>query len=292
MAQVKIRKLTPYIAAEVEGLDPRAPIDAETWQLLSKAFDENGMLIFRDIDLDAAMQHRIIEVLYSGGDVNASTNPNKDRFSYVSNKEENGGAPYGRLLFHTDMMWSEIPQQVASLYAVEAQQPSVPTIFTSTVHAWKTLPEALKARVKGLHARHESGQQGRGNTAYEAELIQPQWDRLRDTITPVAQPHPRTGETMLYVCEQQTREIVELPKAESDALLDTLFAHLYRPECVYAHQWRTGDFVAWDNQVAQHGRPYVPGKGAARTLRKIHAPYELIKQTVTGPSYDRAKAAM
>jgi taurine dioxygenase len=252
------------------------------------------MLVFRGIDLEPAMQHRVVEVLQCGGDLQTTTNPDKSRFSYVSNKEENGGAPYGRLLFHTDMMWSNIAQQVASLYAVEAQQPSVPTIYTSTIHAWKTLPEALKARVKELHARHENGQQGRGNTAYEAELIQPIWDRLRETVTPVVQPHPRTGAPMLYVCEQQTREIVELPKAESDALLDTLFAHLYRTECVYAHQWRTGDFVAWDNQVAQHGRPYVPGKGAARTLRKIHAPSGLIQETIRGATteYDRTKAAM
>jgi taurine dioxygenase len=288
MEQVKVHKLNPFIGAQIEGFDPRAELDVETWQLLSKAFDDHGMLVFRGMDLEPAMQHRIVEVLHAGGDVDASTNSDKGRFSFVSNKEPDGGAPYGRLLFHTDMMWSEIPQQVASLYAVEALQPSVPTVYTSTTHAWKTLPKELKARVEGLHARHESGQQGRGNTDHEADLIQPKWDRLRDTITPVAQPHPRTGEMMLYVCEQQTREIVELPKKESDELLDALFAHLYRPECMLEHHWRTGDFVAWDNQVAQHGRPFLASKGAARTLRKIHAPADLIRQAVRGPSYDRA----
>jgi taurine dioxygenase len=190
------------------------------------------------------------------------------------------------------MMWSEIANQTPSLYAVEAQQPSTPTTFVNVAHAWKRLPEALKARVKGLSARHESGQQGRGNTDYEAQLIQPQWSRPHETVKPIAMSHPRTGETLLYVCEQQTREIVGLPKAESDALLDQLFEHIYQPEWILSHPWRTGDLVVWDNMVAQHARPYVEGGGPARTLRKIHGPsrvlYRYLNQMADLPTYEKA----
>ena len=79
MEQLKVHKLNPSIGAEIEGFDPRAQIDVEAWQLLSKAFDDHGMLIFRGIDLEPAMQHRIVEVLHSGGDVEASTNSDKGR---------------------------------------------------------------------------------------------------------------------------------------------------------------------------------------------------------------------
>ena len=98
--------------------------------------------------------------------------------------------------------------------------------------------------------------------------------------------HPRTGQTMLYVCEQQTREIVELPERESDELLDALFAHLYDPEHLVEHHWRTGDLVVWDNQAAQHARPYVVGDGPARTLRKIHAPSDLRERIGASPAYE------
>jgi len=290
MTQLDIRKLSPTVGAEVVGFDPNAQVDVATWRQLSKAFDENGFLVFRDIELDVATQHKMVEMLFSGGDEAAAGDFETEHFSYVSNKEEDGGAPYGRLLFHSDMMWSDIANQVASLWALEAEQPAVPTTFVSTTHAWKTLPEDLKERVKGLRARHESGQQGRGNSKHEDELLQPNWDKLRDTTTPVGMPHPRTGEIMLYVCEQQTREIVGLPKAESDALLDKLFEHLYRPEFIYAHQWRKHDFLPWDNQLTQHGRPYVPGKGPARTLRKIHAPSKILRQ-FGKPTYATAAAA-
>jgi taurine dioxygenase len=292
MEKLEIRKLSPSIGAEVIGFDPHAPIEQHDWKLLCRAFDERVMLAFRDIDLSVARQHEIVEILHASGDLASIEGVNTEHFSYVSNKEEDGGAPYGRLLYHSDMMWSEIANQTPSLFAAEAQQPATPTVFTNVVHAWKTLPDELKQRVKSLSARHESGQQGRGNTDYEDQLIQPQWGQLRDTVKPVAMPHPRTGETMLYVCEQQTREMVGLPKQESDALLDRLFEHMYQPGSCIAHQWRTGDLVIWDNMAAQHGRPFVKGGGPARTLRKIHAPYTAIRNYVSQmggtPTYKKA----
>lgn len=292
MEKLEIRKISPTIGAEVIGFDPHAPIADHDWKLLSKTFDECVMLAFRDIDVSVALQHKIVEILQAGGDVSASEGIDTENFSYVSNKEEDGGAPYGRLLYHADMMWSQIPNQTPSLFAVDAQQPSTPTTFTNVIHAWKVLPEDMKERLRGLKVRHESGQQGRGNTDYEEQLIQPQWGRTHETVTPIDMRHPRTGETMLYVCEQQTREIVGLPKAESDALLDQLFEHMYRPEWVIAHPWRTHDLVIWDNMAAQHGRPYVEGGGSARTLRKIHAPYTAIKSYMSSiggnPTYEKA----
>jgi alpha-ketoglutarate-dependent taurine dioxygenase len=287
MGNLQVRDLSPSVGAEIQGFDPRSDLDEATRSVLTEAFFERGVLVFRDIDLDSGMQHRIVETLYAGGRDAPIDETVASRFSYVSNTEPDGGAPYGRLLFHSDMMWSEFAWQIPSLYAVVAEQPSVPTVFTSTTYAWETLPDELRKRVEGLHARHESGQQGRGDTAYEDELIQPQWSQLRSIVTPVAMRHPHTDRTMLYVCEQQTREIVELVKNESDELLDALFAHLYRPDHLLEHHWKTGDLVVWDNQAVQHGRPYVVAEGPARTLRKIHAPSDL-RARVGAPTYERA----
>jgi len=292
MEKLEVRNLNPSIGGEVFGFDPTAPLDRYDWTALSQAFDERALLVFRDLDLTVARQHEIVEILHASGDTSATHGVDTEKFSYVSNKEDDGGSPYGRLLYHSDMMWSDMPNQTPSLFAVEAQQPPTPTVFVNVVHSWKTLPDELKARLKGLSARHESGQQGRGKSEYEGELIQPQWGKTREIVKPIAMVHPRTGETMLYVCEQQTREIVGLPKAESDALLDQLFEHMYQPDRIWAHQWRTGDLVIWDNMVAQHGRPYVEGEGPARTLRKIHAPYREIANYVSQiggkPTYEKA----
>jgi alpha-ketoglutarate-dependent taurine dioxygenase len=294
MTQVQIRKLSPSVGAEVQGVDFKSEISADTWRQLCQAFDEMGVLVFRDVDVDVATQHYVVETLHYGGDMSKLEGINTEGFGYVSNKEEDGGAPYGRLLYHVDMHWSEIPFQTPSLYGYEVEPGTAPTTFVNTVHSWATLPDEMKERLKGLTARHESGQQGRGNTSYEAELIQPDWARPHETITPVAMKHPRTGQTMLYVCEQQTREIVGLPKAESDALLDQLFAHIYRPELIIEHHWRTRDLVIWDNMSIQHSRHYVEGGGPVRTLRKIHAPFNELRQYMAKlndiPQYADAEA--
>ena len=74
---------------------------------------------------------------------------------------------------------------------------------------------------------------------------------------------------MLYVSQQMTREIVELPAEESEEVLQALFAHLYDPAVVYEHHWRTGDLVVFDNLAVQHARGNVErDNGPARTLRK------------------------
>ena len=69
---MQIRDLSPALGAEIDGLDPHGEIDDETWHLLSATFDERGVLVFRGIELDAPMQHRIVERLFASGDVGAS----------------------------------------------------------------------------------------------------------------------------------------------------------------------------------------------------------------------------
>jgi alpha-ketoglutarate-dependent taurine dioxygenase len=288
MTKLQLRSLSPWLGAEVTGFDPSGDIDDDTWHELSRAFNKHALLVFRDVEITPKMQRTAAEVLYANGDLSKVPADVSDKFTLVSNKEPEGGAPYGRLLFHADMMWSNIADQVPTLYALEAEQPSVPTMFSSTTHGWNTLPEHLKARVAGLQATHSAGPQGRGNSAYEEELLQPKWEKIHAITTPIALPHPRTGETMLYVGQQHTREILGLSQAESDALLDELFEHLYRPELVVEHHWRQGDFVIWDNQAAQHGRPYVKGDGPARTLRKVHAPADLMAQYGKSVTYAAA----
>jgi alpha-ketoglutarate-dependent taurine dioxygenase len=48
-----------------------------------------------------------------------------------------------------------------------------------------------------------------------------------------------------------------MDEAQSDALLETLFAHCLQPERIYRHKWRGGDTVFWDNRRVMHNaQPY------------------------------------
>jgi alpha-ketoglutarate-dependent taurine dioxygenase len=90
--------------------------------------------------------------------------------------------------------------------------------------------------------------------------------------TQIGHRHPRTGETILYACEQMTKEVVGLSSEESEEILGKLFDHLYRPASQWDLEWREGDFAIWDNIAVQHSRKNVSIEGPARTLRKVADP--------------------
>src|SRR3970040_271564 len=102
MGKLIVEPLSPALGAEIEGFDP-ATVDEETWHELSRIFDDRGLLVFRGIELDAPMQHRVVERLYASVDEGNAEEAATARFGFVSNTEPNGGAPWGRLLFHSDM---------------------------------------------------------------------------------------------------------------------------------------------------------------------------------------------
>jgi len=50
-------------------------------------------------------------------------------------------------------------------------------------------------------------------------------------------------------------------------LIAEVRSHFYNEEFAYAHDWRTGDMIFWDNLVLQHARlPFDPD--VTRTLRR------------------------
>jgi alpha-ketoglutarate-dependent taurine dioxygenase len=173
-------------------------------------------------------------------------------------------------------MWWHKPNEVVSLYAVEVHQPAVPTIFVSTAHAWATLPADLSARVEGLSATHTAAQISRGME--KGDVLVSLIKQPPSTTRPIGYRHPRTGETILYVCEQMTEKVVGLAPDESEHLLEELFAHLYNPACRWEHHWRNGDLVIWDNLTIQHARPEVRSDGPPRTLRKVAIPLPVLSE--------------
>jgi taurine dioxygenase len=277
MAELEIRELHPSVGAEVRGLEPRIPLDDEVLQQLRDTFDERSVLVFPDLDIDEDFQRYLVFALI--GEEPPAVAPehasHRGGPMLVSNKAEGGAAPYGRLLYHCDTMWAENPQPIISLYGVKVHGDSAPTQFVSMGAAWDALPDELRARVADLKARHGQLEGGYPNWGGDDDVQDTKFDQSRSTVTPVARLHPRTGRPMLYVSQQCTIEILDLPRDEMEELLFELFDHLYAPEQVLEHHWREHDLVIWDNVAVQHGRGTVDLNGAERTLRKVFGPMTL-----------------
>jgi taurine dioxygenase len=276
MKTFEVRKLEPF-GVELLGFDARSLADGDGALDgagdLRALFDEHGLVVCRDVDLDFPAQQALVEVLVGAapslvaGTTTTTTGTEVQQF-HVSNEVDGSYVGTGKLLFHVDAMWSDHPFELISLYGVNVHPDATPTWYVDAARAWDTLPHDLRERVYRLHAVHGEGQHVYAGDDFASHP----GEQDRTHTTPVAMEHPRTGRTMLYVSEQQTRDIVDLAPPESRELLAELLAHLYSPAHTLEHHWRPGDLVAWDNVRVQHARADVRRDGPARTLRKAVVP--------------------
>lgn len=220
-----------------------------------EAYAAEGLIVLRGQLLSMDEQHRICAML---GPV---VEHPYEKF-YVSNVRADGVLGTRELLFHSDVPFLPVPYDGVSLHAVEVDPGVASTRFASGLRAWDRLPQRLRDRIEGL-----MGLQARERA----------WDRrtrLTDlkpsdmcSVHPVVRRLRGTGRPYLFVNEDMTAGIIGLSEADSDALLEELFGHLYAEQHVYEHHWQPGDLVIWDNLAVQHARRELgPGK---RTLQRV-----------------------
>jgi alpha-ketoglutarate-dependent taurine dioxygenase len=289
MSALEVRDADGPIGAEVLGLDPTWPLDPDDRAVLQDAFDRRSVLVLRELDADLLFQSQLSRAMIGEDPTPTADEGEAAPFDwYISNRVADAAAPFGRLPFHADGMWCAEPYLVLSLWGEQVEAPAAPTFFAGAVSGWETLPDDLRHRVEGLHVRHVSGIIDRSAGPGD-DLAVPDFGTTLSTVKPIVWTHPRTGQALLWLCEQMTREVVELEAEESESLLVELFAHLYAAENRWQHEWREGDLLLWDNVSVQHSRPNVDEDGPVRTLRKFGTPHP----DMTGaqvPVYVKAEA--
>jgi alpha-ketoglutarate-dependent taurine dioxygenase len=249
---------------QVEGVDVNEPLGETDRAELQDLFDRESVLVFRGLDLSLEGQVELVQTIGRS----PVTSRSGVLHLYVSNVEPDAVAPSGRLLFHSDLMWTSEPLALLSLYG-EAIQPGVaPTLFASTAAAYRDMPPALQEKLAGLRAVNViDASYGRGQD--DDTVVHPRFDNPQRAIHPVVYLHPRTGRPLLSVNEAQTLEIEGLDAHGSEALIAEITSFIYAEGNVVEHQWQQGDLVVWDNLVLQHGRPNVEQSGPARSLRRV-----------------------
>jgi alpha-ketoglutarate-dependent taurine dioxygenase len=277
MTELHASPLRPDFGARITGMDPVVPLSPEVISRLRSLLDQYGVLVFPELNADARFQTYLSELLGTKDHVAPDSLQLYEDFK-VSNFDEKSAAPFGRLLFHHEIMWVEDACKIASLYGKQVEQPSVPTLFVSAEDAWNTLPAELRAQVEGKTAVHcqDATRQRRQNTG---DVLQIAFETEKSVTIPVGYQHPRNGKTVLYVCPLATHHIEGMEYEEGETLLEKLFDHLYADAKVYAHEWQQGDLVIWDNVTMQHARPNVTFKGAPRILRKTMTPMPTAEQS-------------
>jgi alpha-ketoglutarate-dependent taurine dioxygenase len=247
--------------AEVAAVDLRG-IGAGDFTAIRRAFLDHAVLLFRsqrlsDDDL-IAFSRRFGNLDWAPVQENGRRYvEGKPEIYVVSNVVENGVAigslGAGEAQWHTDMSYLADPPMASILYAIEVPSTGGNTGFCNMYAAYEALPEGLRRRIAGLRIKHDGtynsgGYLREGVTATDDPRTSP------GAVHPLVCTHPESRRPCIYLGRRRNAYILDLPLAQSEALLDELWARATRPENTWQHAWRPGDLVLWDNRCTMHRR--------------------------------------
>jgi taurine dioxygenase len=249
------------LGAMVTGVDLR-DIDAPAFAHIVQAWHEHCVLLLRDQTLS---DHDLIAFSRRLGDLDwAPVQENGRRFveglpqiyivsNVLVNGEAIGSLGDGEAVWHTDMSYLEVPPKASMLYALEVPPTGGNTSFCTMYGIYEALPAELKERIAGLKIKHDGTYNSGG---YVRQGVAPTDDpRISPgAVHPLVCTHPATGRRMLYLGRRRNAYLLGLELAQSEALLDELWGYVDRPQFAWAHVWRVGDLILWDNRCTMHRR--------------------------------------
>ncbi len=260
---VEFRKLSPHTGAEILGVSLANPLPRDIADEINRIFVDHCVILFRDQTLtqgqlvratanfgepaeyDLPKEHRTEEELKQLPQIMMVTNIRKDG-------KPIGALPDGEMWFHHDMIHNQHPHKATMLYALEVPSWGGNTLFSNLFEAYERLPQDIKDKVDGRMAVNafNYGAQFKGDPNAAATR--------RQATHPAIRMHEERQRKAIYMDRLMTQEIVGLPEAESNALLERIFDHIENREFIYEHQWRKGDVLLWDNRSSIHARTDFP----------------------------------
>jgi taurine dioxygenase len=268
------------LGATIEGLDLAAASNAELDSVIG-ALGQYGVLRFPRQRLSAADLRRFGAYLgeLEVNVVNAYQEPGHPEVMILSNIVENGrpiGLPDAGQGWHTDMSYSKVVAFANVLYAVQVPQrdgrPLGATEFCDMCAAYADLSDELKRELAGKTALHDFNKFWEMMRRRPGSTRPPLSEAQRQAKPPVSHPmvltHPISQRKALYANPGYTTRINELPEAESDRLLEFLFAHQTQDKYRYVFRWQVGDVLVWDNLRVIHQAVADYGPDESRLMKR------------------------
>lgn len=127
------------------------------------------------------------------------------------------------------------------------------TSFLNRYLAYESLAPQLQQWPAGKRAIHDSTYTSAGTLRKGGEEV----GDVRNAPGarhPMLRTHPITGRTALFLERRVNSYVLDMPLEESEALLDTVWAHATQEKFTNRHCWQKGDIVLWDNRCVMHRR--------------------------------------
>ena len=282
---IKMRQVGPCFAAEVEGLDLRKPLTPDEVTAVHAGMDEYAVLVFHDQDIDDEQQLQFTRGL---GEIERAIGtslraPDEYRlpntFADVSNLDRNNQVfaredrrrlfAIGNRLWHSDSSFKPVPAMYSLLHARAVPSKGGNTEFADMRTAYDALDEETKKEIEDLVCEHSqiySRQQIGFFDLTEEERI-----RFAPVRQRLVRTHPSTGRKSIYL-SSHAGGIEGWPVPEARCFLKDLVEFATQRQFVYAHSWRVGDLVMWDNRRTMHrARPF-----------PAHEPRDMRRTTLVG----------
>jgi taurine dioxygenase len=273
---ISIRNLDAALGAEVAGVDVSKPLPQADIDAIEATWRERLVVVFHGQSLS---DPQLIAFSRNFGELDPpGPNPygapflkDHPELNVISNVVENG-KPIGNLgdgeaVWHADMTYVEMPPKAAMLHALEVPPPEAGgnTYFANMFAAYESLPADLKKAADGKVAVHDASRNSAG-------MLRKGYKEVADVRETVGAVHPlirtdhKTGRKALFLGRRPNAYVRGLDVAESDALLDALWAHATEPRFAMCHEWKVGDLLMWNNLSVLHRRdPFDP-----KTRRVMH----------------------
>ncbi|HEU4651565.1 MAG TPA: TauD/TfdA family dioxygenase [Croceibacterium sp.] len=262
MMGIEVGKLHPLFAAELRGVDTAQP-DAALVGLVEDLMREYAVVCIRgqshiDDEQQLAFARAFGPLELPG---NAPHNGGRVAFGLydVSNLAPDGSiidpdSPRARIskgneLFHADSSFNDLPSKWSMLRGVIVTPEGGQTETIDMRAVYDALPQATRQRIEGLEAQHNYFHSRRKAGAVVDESSNPLAPYMR-SVHPVVRTSA-SGRKALFV-GAHTQRILGIDERESAALLEELIAFATQPHFVYAHTWREGDILIWDNRCTLH----------------------------------------
>lgn len=273
---ITVTPLSAACGAQINGVDLTKPLSPGTVAAIKEAWGKHLVLVFRGQTLTEEQQLRFASYFGDLGTRKKAPQALRSRAEGIHQTNEKvllvsnikvDGAPIGafgegEFWFHIDSGYSARPYRYTFLYALELPSTGGNTMFSNMYKAYDAVPQPLKHKLRGKKALHIHEYKRSEKADLSGDL-----SAIPHHYHPVFITHPDTGRKTLFVDRLMTAQIEGFDAAESDAILEELYAIGERRDFIYEHVWRLGDFLMWDNRCTIHARADFP-KNERRLLRR------------------------
>jgi len=254
---ITVTPIAGAIGAEVSGVNVADDLPECTIAAIRQALLDHCVIFFRDQTLDVdrhkAFTRRFGELFVHP---NFQLGPGQENPEIVYVRREPGD---GRVLgqgWHADTTMMATPPMGAILYAIETPAVGGDTLFANQYLAYDALSDGMKAMLAPLRAVHNDTRIAGPNSGLNAQRASQvraddNW-RPTENLHPVVGVHPETGRKHLFLNGIYVHRFEGMSVAESQPLLDYLYAHAVRPEFTCRFRWHPDSIAFWDNRCTLH----------------------------------------